>query len=454
MYLAEKAPELFPGASFAVAHCNFGLRGEESDGDEAFVRGWCSEHGVECVVKRFDTRGYAAAGALSIEMAARELRYAWFAELCDGSAADRRAGAADGSGFEAVAVAHNADDNAETLLLNLVRGTGSRGLRGMSADVSDGRGVRILRPLLGVSRDEIHRWMVAGGHSWREDSSNASADYKRNRIRLEVLPVLKELNPSLLETLRSDMEHIAQVDDIAEEYFGNAAACGQMCSAGTEMATADLMALRHWKYVLWRWLEPYGFDSGTVGALTELLEKYADGRITFAGKTFEAPEWRAVTTADSILIRPRPSTVREVSPEAGGPYTKTPGKRVRSHPQKRDLTHCGSDLAISVFDKPEDFSPVVPEGTLVADADKLPQPLKIRAWQPGDWMVPLGMKGRKKLSDLFVDLKWNILQKETARVIEYPDGLEGHVAALLFCRIDDSLKITASTRRILRISSR
>jgi len=235
-----------------------------------------------------------------------------------------------------------------------------------------------------------------------------------------------------------------------------------MAMVGTEMATADLMALRHWKYVLWRWLEPYGFDSGTVCALTELLEKYAagtasndgsKGRITFSGKTFEAPGWRAVTTADSILIRPRPSIVCEVSHEAGGPYTKTPGKRVRSHPQKGDLTHCGSDLAISVFERPKAFSPVMPEGVLVADADKLPLPLKIRAWQPGDWMVPLGMKGRKKLSDLFVDLKWDLLKKETAKVIEHPDGREGHVAALLFCRIDDSLKVTAATRSILRINS-
>ena len=205
MYLAEKAPELFPGASFAVAHCNFRLRGEESDGDEAFVRQWCSDAGMDCFIKRFDTRAEAEAKNISIEMAARDLRYEWFAALCRGEEPS-----ADGkTGFDAVALAHNADDNAETLILNLVRGTGIKGMRGMSADVLDGRGVRILRPLLAVPREEIHRWMVSNGKAWREDSSNAGGEYKRNRIRHEVLPVLKELNPALLKTLADDMAHFA-----------------------------------------------------------------------------------------------------------------------------------------------------------------------------------------------------------------------------------------------------
>ncbi len=454
MYLAEKAPELFPGASFAVAHCNFRLRGDESDGDEAFVRQWCSDAGLECFVRHFDTRAEAEAKNISIEMAARDLRYEWFAALCRGEEPS-----ADGkTGFDAVALAHNADDNAETLILNLVRGTGIKGMRGMSADVLDGRGVRILRPLLAVPREEIHRWMVSNGKTWREDSSNAGGEYKRNRIRHEVLPVLKELNPALLKTLADDMKHFAQVDDIADDCFDTAAS-GGACLEGTchprpesggtagfagggvspegelpsRQAPYDaaiinlrkLLSHKHWRFFLWKMLSPYGFDSGTVESLADLLEKSsADSGITLSGKTFEAAGWKAVTSASQIHIVPK------------------------------DSCSDGADLQpkIEVFDRPDNFGLKVPEGVLIADADKLPLPLKIRAWQPGDWMVPLGMKGRKKLSDLFVDLKWDLLKKENAKVIEHPDGLEGHVAALLYCRIDDSLKITASTSRIIRIS--
>ena len=457
MYLAEKAPELFPGASFAVAHCNFRLRGDESDGDEAFVRQWCSDAGLDCFVRRFDTRAEAETKNISIEMAARDLRYEWFAALCRGEEPS-----ADGkTGFDAVALAHNADDNAETLILNLVRGTGIKGMRGMSADVLDGRGVRILRPLLAVPREDIHRWMVSNGKTWREDSSNAGGEYKRNRIRHEVLPVLKELNPALLKTLTDDMAHFAQVDDIADDCYAlllEGVACPEWSSpSGLTPPTAKpavpplsgrgwhvpsghatpseqhlsisniirLVPRLHQRFFLWKMLSPYGFDSGTVESLADLLEKSsADSGITLSGKTFEAAGWKAVTSASQIHIVPKDSC----------------GDGADRQPKTE------------VFDRPHNFGLKVPEGLLIADADKLPLPLKIRAWQPGDWMVPLGMKGRKKLSDLFVDLKWDLLKKENAKVIEHPDGLEGHVAALLYCRIDDSLKITASTRRIIRIS--
>ena len=452
MYLAHRAPELFPGASFAVAHCNFRLRGEESDGDEAFVREFCAGAGLECFVKSFDTSGYASANGISIEMAARDLRYAWFAELCSAE------------GFNAVAVAHNADDNAETLILNLLRGTGSRGLRGMEADVTDGRGVRILRPLLGISREEIRGWMSSRGFAWREDSSNASSEYKRNRIRSEVFPVFRELNPSFLSTFAADMAHLAQVDDIAEEYCADAVKSLPIKSAMTgeavdaKLPIAPLLALKHWRYVLFRLLEPYGFDSGTVDSLGELLASWSyspAGSVTLSGKTFEAPDYVAITSATEIIVRSR--TGEGLTPtDVSLPLDPTSPLRCEVPPLMAPRVAQSAGVrpspATRVYDKPADFNPAVPEGTLVADADKLPLPLKIRAWQAGDWMVPLGMKGRKKLSDLFVDLKWNLLQKQEARVIEHPDGKPGHVAALLYVRLDDSLKVDASTKKILEIN--
>ena len=270
MYLANRAPELFPGARFAVAHCNFGLRGAESDGDEAFVRAWCAERGVDCFVERFDTRAFAAEHGLSIEMAARELRYAWFGQLLEEQ------------GFDAVAVAHNADDNAETMILNLLRGTGTRGLRGMGD--RDG----IVRPLLETTRAEIRGWMEAHGLPWREASTNADNSPKRNSIRNEVFPVFARINPSFVRTLGDDMRRIARVDDIAESYFRSVR--DGLTTPDGAIRLAAVLALEHWEYVLWRLVEGYGLSGPTFEKLVALLRRYREeprGTVTIGGKTFE-----------------------------------------------------------------------------------------------------------------------------------------------------------------------
>ena len=264
MYMAERAPELFPGASFAVCHCNFRLRGDESDGDEAFVRDWCARKGMPLFVKGFPTADFARQKDLSIEMAARELRYSWFGELCASE------------GFDCVAVAHNADDNAETFFLNLLRGTGTRGLRGM------GDRDFIVRPLLGISRTEIRSWMEERGLAWREDSTNASPAYKRNRLRGEVIPVLKEMNPSLLSSLGRTMEHIRQVDDIAEDYFLSVR--DDVLRSGM-IRIRTLLALKHPRYVLFRLAEPAGLTETALDNLWDLINsgRQVGGRV-FAGK--------------------------------------------------------------------------------------------------------------------------------------------------------------------------
>ena len=267
MYLANRAPELFPGARFAVAHCNFALRGAESDADEAFVRAWCAEHDLECFVKRFDTRGYAA-----------ELRQT--------------------GGFDAVAVAHNADDNAETLLLNLLRGTGTRGLRGMGD--RDG----IVRPLLDIPREDIRAWMTARGLAWRDDSTNADSTPKRNRIRNEVFPVFARINPSFVRTLGDDMRRFARVDDIADSYF-RAVREGLTTPSG-DIRLPAVLALEHWEYVLWRLLEKAGLSGPTFEKLVALLRRYKDaprGTVTIGGKTFEGNGVKLVIEKELLLIR-------------------------------------------------------------------------------------------------------------------------------------------------------
>ena len=286
MYLANRAPELFPGARFAVAHCNFCLRGAESDGDEEFVRAWCAEHGLECYVKRFDTLAYAAAHGISTEMAARELRYTWFGQL-------RRA-----EGFTAVAVAHNADDNAETLMLNLLRGTGTRGLRGMG----DHGG--IVRPLLGTTRAEIREWMTAHGCAWREDSTNADSTPKRNRIRNEVFPVFERINPSYVQTLGEDMVRFARVDDIAEAWFRSVRE-GLTTDEGA-IRIPEVLALEHWEYALWRLVEGCGLSGPTFEKLVALLRRYREeprGTVTIGGKTFEGNGTKLTISDELILIR-------------------------------------------------------------------------------------------------------------------------------------------------------
>ena len=193
--LAEDGP-------FAAAHCNFQLRGQESDQDEALVRDYCSKYGILLHVKAFDTKAYASEKGISIEMAARELRYRWFGQL------------ASEHGYEAVLVAHNAQDNAETLILNLLRGTGPKGIIGMKADGflpdPEYSHIPLRRPLLGMTREEIEDFAREHSLPWREDSTNLENGYKRNKIRNQVFPVFREINPSFIRTLNRDMERFSE----------------------------------------------------------------------------------------------------------------------------------------------------------------------------------------------------------------------------------------------------
>lgn len=274
MYMAERALSdgvLFASwakdPEFAVANCNFHLRGSESDGDTGFVRDWCNERHVALFVKDFDTLGYAKEHGVSVEMAARDLRYGWFASLCKDE------------GFDAVAVAHNADDNAETLILNLLRGCGTNGMRGMSKDSGEFPS-RILRPLLETSRKEISDWMQQEGKIWREDSSNSETVFKRNKLRHLVLPVFAQINPSYLKTLSADMQRVSQVDDIARDYCTIAAAVC-ILEDGASVDLRKLRTFKHWEYLIYR------FTQGRLNAdgIFRLQEAIRSGR-ELGGKRF------------------------------------------------------------------------------------------------------------------------------------------------------------------------
>ncbi|MGN1226367.1 MAG: tRNA lysidine(34) synthetase TilS [Candidatus Cryptobacteroides sp.] len=401
MYMVKRAQSgalfAFP-VDFAVAHCNFNLRGEESEGDEAFVRDYCLREGIEFFHKSFDTLSFAREHKLSIEMAARHLRYDWFASLCQDY------------GFEATVVAHNADDNAETLLLNMLRGCGSKGLRGMAADA----GVfpkRIIRPLLGISRQEILDFMTENQLPWREDSSNGEDHYKRNVLRHKVLPVFKELNPSCLKTLSKNMAHIREVDDICEDYY--------LEHKAAIRSIPELLSLKHWKYLLFRQMEELGFSEGAYQDLCRLLQSGE----TISGKAFYSSEYCLSLSSETLNFLPLEKALTAdncITVTGEGEY-EISGRRFR----------------ISLIDTPSDLK--APKNCLYLSSS-LHFPFCLRNWREADRMQLLGLKGSKKLSDLFVDLKIASHQK-ASEVVLLREENSSEVLALLCRRISEKMKV-------------
>lgn len=284
------------GRRFAVAHCNFHLRGEDSDSDEALVAAWCGRNGVRYHKADFDTEQYASSHSVSIEMAARELRYDWFASLCQDN------------GYYGVAVAHNANDNVETLILNLLRGTGLRGITGMQLETvvpvtrDELSGVRLLRPMLSFSRKQIEEYVAANSLEYHDDRTNAETVYKRNRIRHLVFPVFESLNPSFLTTFAREMNAFSEVQEIADDYFISVRESVCEPAGKDELLRVNavrLCHLKHYKYVLYRLLEVYGFRDRLLEPVVRLLES---GK-TFSGKVFEAPGYELITAGECLIVR-------------------------------------------------------------------------------------------------------------------------------------------------------
>lgn len=446
---------------FAVAHCNFHLRGEDSDGDEALVKSWAERNGVRFHRVDFDTLGYSREHSVSVEMAARELRYRWFASLCDGN------------GYDAVAVAHNANDNAETLVMNLLRGTGMRGLAGIrdSSPIPFVERGRIVRPLLCFTRKQIEGYAMSHGIRWREDRTNASDEYRRNKIRNSVFPLFEEINPSFVKTFNREMAYFAEAGDIVGDYCRRYADMVTEVQGGLlKVDVTGLLALNHWRSVLYSILEPYGFNSATVASLADL----AGSERTFAGKIFVSDSHEILTVSDGLIVRKKKSSKPLPVPGFGGfedmkmmTSIDDPVMVVRG---AGNYCFNGVSFTVEVKERAENMSLKMPQGTVMFDADRLEFPLVCRGWRKGDWFRPLGLGGKKKVSDLFTDLKYNVLQKESSIVVvspnwnrtetQYarsgalPDG-QTHVSAILGVRIDDSIKVTAVTRRvvIIRIQS-
>ena len=399
MVLAEKVRR--EGGPFAVAHCNFRLRGAESDADEALVREWTSRHGVTCHVRAFDTEAFAAAEGISIEMAARQLRYRWFGQLCREH------------GYEAVLTAHHAGDNAETFFLNLLRGSGVKGLCGMPEEGflpdPDYGDIPLRRPLLRLTRADIDRLVEEWGLPYRDDRTNAENTVKRNKLRNQVFPVLREINPSFEETLAADMQRLRLVERIADDYFQEHVS---LVWDGRRIDTDLLKTLPSWEYILYRILSQEGMAPALIDQATEVVRSGLSGRRVgaFISATGRLVREEAVGTPEIIVTE----------------KAWEPGR-----------------------------SPVMPEGVLAVDADLVRGDLAADRWAAGDWIRPLGMRGRKKLQDWFKDRHFSFVDKQRAVVVR-DSGLADahHVVAIAGHTIDQAYRITASTRRVFIITKR
>ena len=434
--------------SFAIAHCNFHLRGEESDGDEALVKAWADSNEVKMHRADFDTAAYAKERGVSIEMAARDLRYGWFEKLCNEC------------GYNVVAVAHNANDNAETLMLNLLRGTGLNGLHGMQQVQWRTAKCTIFRPMLECTRKQIEGYVLAHKVPYRNDSSNFESEYKRNRIRNEVFPVFEKINPSFVRTLNREIGYFAEAGSIVEDWcraqmpqvldHPELPACHHERSEGSvSISLPSLLATDHWRYLLYYILEPYGFNSQTIASVEDLL---ASDR-TISGKRFESATHILRTERQSLVVArkmacqtaPVASVIPDLIEDICSPVRSAGIYNLRGVRWRVEMLDWDSNMPLRQ-----------PQGVLIADADKLPLPFVCRPWRQGDWFVPLGMRGKKKVSDLFADLKYTSSEKETTLMI-VDTGTEGlaeqqHIAGVLGVRIDDRYKVTALTKKIIRLT--
>ena len=446
MCLADMWLRCFGAENCAIAHCNFNLRGEDSDGDEALVTGWAQEHGVRLHKVSFETVQYATENGVSIEMAARELRYRWFGEICQEY------------GYQAVVVAHHADDNAETMVLNMVRGAGLKGLSGMkpvsplplSRHCEERSDVAILRPLLTFTRKQIEGHAFAWKVPYREDKTNSSTEYRRNSIRHEVFPLFERMNPSYVRTLNREMAYLNDASDIVEDWcrsqLPHVIATGESShviarseatwqSVPLTISIPSLLAIPQWRYLLYYILEPYGFNSATLESLESLLTSDR----TISGKRFESEDYILLTERDSLVITKQYERTEVFMPVRGAGIYHVNGSRV----------------SVELLPWTPDMSLRQPEGTIVLDAAKLRFPFVLRKWRSGDWMIPLGMKGKKKISDLFTDLKYSHAQKELSVIVVDVTGdlaEQQHVAGVAGVRIDDHYKVTDNTETIIRIT--
>ncbi len=384
--------------SIEVAHCNYQLRGEESESDEKFVKGLCKKLNIPFHTKKFETVNAAKKEGISIQMKARDLRYSWFHKLVK----ERN--------LTKIATAHHLDDQLETILINLTRGTGLKGLRGMKVKRDN-----IVRPLLCVSRDEINDFIYANHIPFREDCSNASGKYFRNKIRHQVIPILKEINPSLFQAVNNSTKRLKAVEYNWEEQYE---------AWQSTLKTKDNSLILPFSQIqkttitfLQQFFRTKGFSYPDIESMISTKHK---------GKSFFGKDnWKVVTASNQLEI------FQSKEPELKEYYLD----------QEMPI-----DLMIECF---ENGIALQPNGNKAyINADKVQGKLKIRKWKQGDWFIPLGMNGKQKISDYFTNNKFSLKDKEDAWLLcdaEKVVWIIGH-------RSDNRYRIDPGTKNIYVIS--
>ncbi|WP_418895016.1 tRNA lysidine(34) synthetase TilS [Limibacterium fermenti] len=395
------------GYECMAAHCHFHLRGAESDRDAGFVKEWCERHDINLKTIDFDTFAYAGRKKISVEMAARELRYDWFETL-------RREYQP-----QAVAIAHHQDDSVETVLLNLVRGTGIRGLTGIAA-----KNGYIVRPLLCLTRAEVEHYVKEHAIPYVTDSTNNDDYYLRNALRLNIIPALEKLNPSVKDSIFNTSRHLAEVKKVYDD---------SICKAVKDVYRKDkidievLLETVSPSAVLYEILSPLGFTPSTIDDALESVN-------AISGKTFYSDGYRLIKDRSYFILDRLSSSENDVREYTIGAETS----------QITSPVHL--DIRIEKRGVKLDKSPL----TLSADMDKLSFPLLLRKWNAGDWFVPFGMKGKKKLSDYFNDRKFSLKDKEDVWILTSKDDIVWIVGK----RADNRFRISEKTDRVFIIEYR
>ena len=395
------------GFNVHAAHCNFHLRGVESDRDEAFCVELCQELGVELHRAHFDTHEYAELHKVSIEMAARELRYRWFEQL------------RQDIGAAGICVAHHRDDSVETVLLNLVRGTGLRGLTGIQPQYGN-----ILRPLLCVSRAEIEAFLAEKGQKYVTDSTNLEADVQRNIVRLEVLPLLRKLNPAVAENIQRTAENLVEAQQVLNVAIAK-------IDDSNILNLSDIEIYGSSEYLTFEWLKKDGFNGNQVRQILEA----ETGKIISSMTGYDVLKDRGRLIVEPALEPFKPMRIPEEGTyvmggsdaEFVGKNTENKTLRVRKMP-----VYVSKDPHIATL-----------------DATKVSFPLTVRRVEEGDWMQPYGMKGRKLLSDLMTDLKMTVFEKRRQLVVVDSQGV---IVWAIGLRIADFVAVSDATTTVVEVA--
>ena len=398
------------GFNISIAHCNFQLRGSESDADEEFVRSLGKKYNVKTFVKTCDAAEFAKTNKLSIQESARELRYKWFEDILTENK------------FDKLAIAHNSDDNLETFFINFSRGSGLGGLKGIPV-----KNAKIVRPLMFASRKQIEEYALENNIDFREDSSNKSDKYLRNNLRHNVIPTLKKVLANSDAEMQKSIDYLAQDRMLFEQMLEEKRKTilhkqGQQIVIDKK-ALLNLKPLEVWMYYI---LKPFGFVRGLTDEITNAIEQNK------SGKQFFSSTHRLVTDRDKLFLNP----ISEISDSQE--YEIKQGENKIDKPIK---------LTFSIVENNADFKIEKKKDIAYFDFDKLNFPLVLRRWKKGDSFQPFGMKGHKLLSDYFIDEKLSLLQKENIWLL----GSKKEIIWVVGMRTSDLFKLNPDSKKVLKI---